>query len=189
MSTIGIILGSSRPGRQGEPVARWVHDIASARDDATYEFIDIAEAALPHLDEAIPPVAGAYTRPHTLAWAERIARLDGFVFVTPEYNHSVPGALKNAIDFLFAEWGNKAAGFVGYGPTGAIRAVEHLRLIMSELHVATVRAQAALTFATDFADRTTFRPAKESRVVVEQLLDQVVSWAEALEPVRLKAQA
>ncbi|MFF6994345.1 NADPH-dependent FMN reductase [Streptomyces sp. NPDC008313] len=189
MSTIGIILGSSRPGRQGEAVARWVHGIARDRDDASFEPIDLAEVALPHFDEAIPPMAGAYAQPHTLAWAERIARLDGFVFVTPEYNHSVPGVLKNAIDFLFAEWGNKAAGFVGYGPAGAVRAVEHLRLIMAELQVATVRAQAALTFATDFADRTTFRPAPESRAAVEQMLDQVVSWSEALEPVRRKARA
>ncbi|MFG2652922.1 NADPH-dependent FMN reductase [Streptomyces sp. NPDC048436] len=189
MTRIGIILGSSRPGRNGEAVARWVHDIASGRDDAEFELIDVADVALPHLDEAIPPMAGVYAQPHTLAWAERIARLDGFVFVTPEYNHSVPGVLKNAIDFLFAEWGNKAAGFVGYGPTGAIRAVEHLRLIMSELQVATVRAQAALAFATDFADPMTFRPADESGAIVGQVLDQVVSWSEALEPVRRKAQA
>ncbi|MFD5200189.1 NADPH-dependent FMN reductase [Streptomyces sp. NPDC058375] len=187
MTRIGIILGSTRPGRSGEAVARWVLDIAGRRDDAEYELIDIAEQALPHFDEPIPPMAGAYTHPHTLAWAERVQRLDGFVFVTPEYNHSVPGALKNAIDFLFAEWGDKAAGFVGYGPTGATRAVEHLRLIMSELKVATVRAQATLTFATDFADHATFRPAEESAATVEAVLDQVVAWSEALEPVRRKA--
>ncbi|GGT19300.1 NADPH-dependent FMN reductase [Streptomyces purpureus] len=189
MTRIGIILGSTRPGRNGEAVARWVHSLASRRDDAEYELIDLAEQALPHLDEPIPPMAGMYSHPHTQAWAERIDRLDGFVFVTPEYNHSVPGALKNAIDFLFAEWGNKAAGFVGYGPVGATRAVEHLRLILAELRVATVRTQVALTFATDFADRTTFRPGEESPALVDLLLDEVVSWSQALEPVRRKASA
>ncbi|MEU5050176.1 NAD(P)H-dependent oxidoreductase [Streptomyces sp. NPDC021096] len=189
MTRIGIILGSTRPGRNGEAVARWVHDIASRRDDAEYELVDIADHALPHLDEAVPPMAGVYTQPHTLAWAERIARLDGFVFVTPEYNHSIPGALKNAIDFLYAEWGDKAAGFVGYGPLGATRAVEHLRLILAELQVATVRAQAALTFATDFADHSTFRPAEASRASVEAVLDRTVAWSRALEPLRRKASA
>ncbi|MFI8852970.1 NAD(P)H-dependent oxidoreductase [Streptomyces sp. 891-h] len=189
MTRIGIVIGSTRPGRSGEAVGRWVHEIAARRDDAQYELIDLAQQELPPLDEAIPPMAGMYAQPHTLAWAERIARLDGFVFVTPEYNHSVPAALKNAVDYLFAEWGNKAAGFVGYGPLGATRAVEHLRLILSEVRMATVRTQVALTFATDFEDRTVFRPSPENTALVDELLDQVVLWSEALEPVRRKASA
>jgi NAD(P)H-dependent FMN reductase len=91
-----------------------------------------------------PPSLGQYTKPHTLAWAEKIASFDGYVFVTPEYNHSTSGALKNAIDFLYREWNNKAAGFVSYGSVGGTRAVEHLRLVMAELQIATVRAQVAL---------------------------------------------
>ncbi|MEU5977722.1 NAD(P)H-dependent oxidoreductase [Streptomyces sp. NPDC047315] len=187
MTRIGIILGSTRPQRNGGAVAEWVHDIAVRRGDAEYELVDIAELALPLLDEPIPPLAGMYQHPHTLAWAERIARLDGFVFVTPEYNHSVPGALKNAIDYLFAEWNDKAAGFVGYGPVGAVRAVEHLRLVMAELQVATVRAQVALTFDADFVDRSEFRPTAEKAELVGSVLDQVVAWSQALEPVRRKA--
>src|SRR5882672_4382248 len=115
MTRIAIILGSTRPGRNGEAVAKWVLGLANQRSDAEYELVDIAEFNLPHLDEPVPPSLGQYSKPHTLAWAEKIASFDGYVFVTPEYNHSTSGALKNAIDFLFAEWNNKAAGFVSYG--------------------------------------------------------------------------
>jgi NAD(P)H-dependent FMN reductase len=137
MPKIAIILGSTRPGRNGEAVAKWVLDIAKRRDDAEYELVDIAEYKLPLLDEPLPPSMGHYSQPHTKAWAEKIGAFDGFVFVTPEYNHSTCGALKNAIDFLFAEWNNKAAGFVSYGAVGGARAVEHLRLVMGELKVRT----------------------------------------------------
>ncbi|WP_020415947.1 NAD(P)H-dependent oxidoreductase [Amycolatopsis sp. ATCC 39116] len=152
MTRIAIILGSTRPGRNGEAVARWVHEIAAARGDADYELVDIADYRLPHLDEATPPSLGQYTREHTKAWAEKIASFDGYVFVTPEYNHSTSGALKNAIDFLYGEWNNKAAGFVSYGSAGGTRAVEHLRLVMGELQVADVRNQVALSY--DFVDHT-----------------------------------
>jgi NAD(P)H-dependent FMN reductase len=129
MTRIAIIIGSTRPGRKAEAIAQWVLDIARKRGDAEYELVDIAEYNLPHLDEAMPPSMGQYSKAHTKAWAEKIASFDGFVFVTPEYNHSTSGALKNAIDFLYREWNNKAAGFVSYGSAGGVRAVEHLRLV------------------------------------------------------------
>jgi NAD(P)H-dependent FMN reductase len=127
---------------------------------------------------------GQYTQPHTKKWAAKIASFDGFVFVTPEYNHSTSGALKNAIDFLYAEWNNKAAGFVSYGSAMGVRAVEHLRLIMAELMIADVRAQVMLSLFTDFENFATFKPAamKEKDVVV--MLDQVVEWSEAMKTVR-----
>ncbi|MEU4534139.1 NAD(P)H-dependent oxidoreductase [Streptosporangium sp. NPDC023825] len=184
MPKIAIIIGSTRPGRVGEAVARWVLDIAGRRDDAEFELVDIADFKLPHLDEEFPPAAGRYSRPHTLAWAEKIASFDGFVFVTPEYNHSTSGALKNAIDFLFAEWNDKAAGFVSYGSVGGARAVEHLRLVMAELKVATVRAQVALSLMTDFRNYTEFAPAEHHVAAVDAMLDQVVSWSNALATVR-----
>ena len=184
MTTIAIILGSTRPGRNGEAVARWVHDIATKRDDATYELVDIADFNLPHLDEAAPPSLGQYAQPHTRAWAEKIGSFDGYVFVTPEYNHSTSGALKNAIDFLYAEWNNKAAGFVSYGGAGGTRAVEHLRLVMGELQVADVRAQVALSLYTDFTDFSKFTPAAHQADAVNAMLDQVVSWSTALATVR-----
>ncbi len=184
MTKIAIILGSTRPGRKGEDVANWVYDIAKQRTDAEYELVDIADYKLPHLDEAIPPSLGQYTQPHTKAWAQKIASFDGYVFVTPEYNHSTSGALKNAIDFLYAEWNNKAAGFVSYGSVGGTRAVEHLRLVMAELQVADVRAQAALSLFTDFTDFTDFAPAPHQTDAVNALLDQVVAWSGALAHLR-----
>src|SRR6202165_5725257 len=149
MLKVAIIIGSTRPGRKAEAVAHWVHDIAAKRSDASFEVVDIATFDLPLLDEAFPPSMGQYAQPHTKAWAAKIATFDAFVFVTPEYNHSTSGALKNAIDYLFAEWNNKAAGFVSYGAAGGARAVEHLRLVMGELMVADTRAQVALPLITD----------------------------------------
>jgi NAD(P)H-dependent FMN reductase len=184
---IGIILGSTRPGRNGEPVAKWVYEVAARRTDAEYELVDLATFELPHLDEAMPPSLGQYAQPHTRAWAEKIATFDGFVFVTPEYNHSTSGALKNAIDFLYGEWNNKAAGFVSYGGVGGTRAVEHLRLIMSELQVATVRAQVALSLHTDFENFSTFRPGAHQLDALNATLDQVVAWSGALRPLRVGA--
>ncbi len=139
MVKIGIIVGSTRPGRKAEAVARWVHGIAQKRGDAEFEVVDIQDFDLPLLDEPVPPSMGQYSKPHTKAWAAKIATFDAYVFVTPEYNHGTSGALKNAIDFCTQEWNNKAAGFVGYGSAGGVRAVEQLRLVMGELQVADVR--------------------------------------------------
>jgi NAD(P)H-dependent FMN reductase len=187
MTRIAIILGSTRPGRNGEAVANWVLDIAKQRTDAEYELVDIADFELPHLDEVAPPSLGQYAQPHTKAWAEKIASFDGYVFVTPEYNHSTSGALKNAIDFLYTEWNNKAAGFVSYGSVGGTRAVEHLRLVMGELQVADVRNQVALSLFTDFENFTEFHPAAHQEGAVDNVLDQVVAWSGALAQLRATA--
>ncbi|MFJ4845616.1 MULTISPECIES: NADPH-dependent FMN reductase [unclassified Streptomyces] len=184
MTRIGIILGSTRPGRNGEAVARWVHELAAQRTDAEFELVDLVDYNLPLLDEAYPPAMGQYSQPHTHAWAQKIASFDGFVVVTPEYNHSVPGALKNAIDFLHAEWVDKAIGFVSYGSTGGTRAVEHLRLIAAELQMADVRSQVALSLFTDFENFSTFKPADGQRDTLATTFDQVVRWADALAPLR-----
>jgi NAD(P)H-dependent FMN reductase len=184
MNRIAIIIGSTRPGRNGEAVARWVYEIASKRSDAEYELVDIAEFNLPLLDEPVPPSMGQYTKEHTKAWSAKIASFDGFVFVTPEYNHATSGALKNAIDFLYNEWTNKAAGFVGYGSVGGSRAVENLRLILSELQIAHVRNQVALSLFTDFENYSVFKPASHHEPLVNNMLDQVVAWSGALKPLR-----
>ena len=141
MIKIAIIVGSTRPGRKAPAVAQWVYDAASQRTDASFEIVDLLAYDLPLLDEPMPPAMGKYTKPHTMAWSAKIAAFDGYVFVTPEYNHGPSGALKNAIDFLYREWNNKAAGFVAYGSAGGTRAVEQLRLIMAELQIADVRGQ------------------------------------------------
>jgi NAD(P)H-dependent FMN reductase len=184
MLKIGIVVGSTRPGRKAEAVARWVHELSKQRDDAELEIVDIAAFALPLLDEPIPPIMGQYTHAHTKAWAATIARFDGFVFVTPEYNHGIPAALKNAIDFLYAEWNHKAAGFVSYGGAGGARAVEHLRLVLAELRVATVRAQVLLSMRADFEKFTTFKPEPHHEKSVRTMVDEVVAWAGALKQLR-----
>lgn len=186
MLKIAVVLGSTRPGRNGEAVAKWALDIASKRGDAQFELVDIATFNLPLLDEPVPPSLGQYSKPHTKAWAQAIASFDAFVFVTPEYNHSTSGALKNAIDFLYEEWNNKAAGFVSYGSAGGVRAVEHLRLIMAEVQVATVRAQVMLSLVTDFENFSAFTPGLQHERSMNTMLDQLVAWGNALRTLRKK---
>jgi NAD(P)H-dependent FMN reductase len=186
MLRIAVILGSTRPGRKTEPVARWVFDHARQRGDAEYELVDIAEFDLPLLDEPVPPSQHKYSKDHTKRWSEKIASFDGYVFVTPEYNHSTSGALKNAIDFLYSEWNNKAAGFVSFGSSGGTRAVEHLRLIMGELQIADVRSQVALSLFTDFENFSTFKPQALHERSLKSMLDQLVAWSGAMKSVRAK---
>ncbi|MEU8229439.1 NAD(P)H-dependent oxidoreductase [Actinoplanes sp. NPDC048967] len=189
MTKIGIILGSTRPGRNGEAVAKWVLDLASQRTDAEFELVDLLDYKLPHLDEPVPPSMAQYSQAHTLEWAAKIASFDGFVMVTPEYNHATSGVLKNAIDFLFAEWNNKAVGFVGYGSVGGARAVESLRLIAGELMMADVRAAVTLSLATDFVNYSQFTPGAHQTGALTTVLDQVVAWSTALAPLRQAAVA
>jgi NAD(P)H-dependent FMN reductase len=119
MIRIAIIIGSTRPGRACPSVAHWVHGIASTRTDAHYEILDLGDYDLPHLDEPTPAATGReYAHEHTQKWSAVIASYDGYVIVTPEYNHSISGALKDAIDYLYTEWHNKAIRFVGYGLSG-----------------------------------------------------------------------
>jgi NAD(P)H-dependent FMN reductase len=184
VTRIGIILGSTRPNRNGEQVAKWVYDIASRRSDAEYELVDLRDYPLPHLDEPLPPSMGQYQNEHTKAWADKIASFDGFVIVTPEYNHSTSGVLKNAIDYLYAEWNNKAVGFVSYGGVGGARAAEHLRLVAGELQMADVRQQVALSLLTEFENFSVFKPGDYNLAALDTLLDQVVAWSNALAPLR-----
>jgi len=186
MIKLAIVIGSTRPGRKAEAVAHWVWEIAKKRGDAEFELVDIQEFSLPLLDEAMPPSMGKYSQPHTKAWAAKIASFDGYVFVTPEYNHGPSGALKNAIDYLYREWNNKAAGFVGYGSAGGARAVEQLRLVMGELQVADVRAQVSLSLFTDFENFSAFKPASMHEKSVNSMLDQVIAWSGALKVLRDK---
>jgi NAD(P)H-dependent FMN reductase len=187
---VGIVLGSTRPGRQADAVADWIMREVKERKDAEFELVDLAEHALPPLDEPMPAITGQYSRPHTKAWAARVAGLDAFVFVTPEYNRSIPAALKNALDYLYAEWANKAAGIVSYGAdAGGARAAEHLRQILGELQVADVRQTVGFNKYVDFDAERRFAPAPYRAGELHRMLDQLVSWATALrttrrEPVR-----
>ena len=175
---IGIILGSTREGRLSPQVGEWVKALADKRGDANYEIVDIAEFKLPFLGTTDG------TEPGIAAWNEKLASLDGFVFIVQEYNHSITGALKNALDFAREGWNNKAAGIVSYGSVGGARAAEHLRGILGELAVADVRTHPALSLFTDFENGQTFKPAEMHEETVGQMLDQVVSWSTALKTVR-----
>jgi NAD(P)H-dependent FMN reductase len=181
---VGIITGSTRPGRIVEGIARWVLATASSHNGAIFELVDIAAYDLPLLDEPLPPALGHYRHEHTKRWAAKIASFDAFVFVTPEYNHGISGALKNAIDFIYAEWNNKAAGFVSYGGTGGVRAVEQLRLIMAELKVADVRAHVSLSLFSDFEHYTVFKPQTRHESELRTLLGELIAWGNALRMVR-----
>ena len=184
MTKIGVILGSTRPGRNGEAVAKWVFDLAKQREDAQFELIDVQDYNLPLYDEPYPAMMQQYTKDHTKKWSEKIKEFDGYIFVTAEYNHTIPGALTNAIDFLNVEWINKSAGFVSYGSAGGSRAVEHLRLVAGELQMADVRAQVMLSLFADFENMSEFKPDPRHDGEVHAMLDQVIAWADALKPLR-----
>lgn len=184
MTKIGIIIGSTRPGRNGLAVGKWVYNIAQKRNDAEFELIDIIDYDLPLYDEPYPAMMQQYTKDHTKKWSEKIKEFDGFIFISAEYNHSIPGALKNAIDYLNVEWINKAVGFVSYGSAGGARAVEHLRLVAAELQMADVRAQVMLNLFTDFVNMSEFKPDPRHDGEVDVMLDQVIAWSNALKPLR-----
>jgi NAD(P)H-dependent FMN reductase len=188
MTRIGIILGSTRPNRNGEQVANWVLDNATRRDDAEFELIDLRDYPLPHLDEPLPPSLGQYQQEHTKQWATKIASFDGYIIVTPEYNHGTSGVLKNAIDYLYAEWNNKAVGFVSYGAVGGARAAEHLRLVAGELQMADVRQQVALSLITEFENFSVFKPGGYNLDALNVLFDQVIAWSGALSTLRAAPQ-
>ncbi|MCJ8008154.1 NADPH-dependent FMN reductase [Lederbergia wuyishanensis] len=175
---IGIILGSTRQGRVSPQVGNWVKDIADKRGDANYEIVDIATFNLPFLGTSDG------TEPGIAEWNEKLANLDGFVFIVQEYNHSITGALKNALDFAREAWNDKAAGFVSYGSTGGARAVEHLRGICGELKIADVRTHPTLSLFLDFENGTDFKPRDMHLDNVNEMLSDVVAWGSAFKKIR-----
>ncbi|NGO68941.1 NADPH-dependent FMN reductase [Streptomyces boncukensis] len=199
MTRIAVIIGSTRPNRRSGIVAEWVADAAgrhaAVKDGAvSVEVVDLATVGLPLLDEGVPALMGEYGNDHTKRWAATVAAYDAFVFVSPEYNHSVPAVLKNAIDYLFAEWNHKAVGFVTYGVHGGVRAAEHLRLSMIEVQAAPVRSQVALSVFTDFVlnDPTevgVVRPGEHQEPTLHEMIDELVAWSGALKPLRTAAGA
>lgn len=184
MTKIAIITGSVRPGRQSLNVATWIRSIADRRDDAEFEVVDIADFNLPVWQEPMSPSWGPAESAEGRAWSARMAEFDGYVFVVPEYNHSITGALKNALDYLKPEVANKAAAFVSYGAAGGVRAVEHLRGIVAEMEVAHVRNTVTMSLFTDFENFSVFTPTSQATASVEPMLDQLLPWAKAMEAVR-----
>ncbi|MGP9727285.1 NADPH-dependent FMN reductase [Glutamicibacter sp. AOP3-A1-12] len=184
MLKIASITGSTRPGRNNAAVAQWVLEQAQARNDASYELVDIADFNLPLLDEAFPAAYQNYQNEATKNWSAMIAEFDGYVFITPEYNHSIAPALANALSYLNAEFSNKAAGIVGYGSAMGARAVEHLRGILSELQLAHVQKTGMFSLFTDFENFSVFKPTEQSAASVQPMFDQLISWTTAMNTVR-----
>lgn len=188
MLKLQIILGSTRPGRSGKAIAGWAYETAQKRTDVKIELVDVAHYNLPLLDEELPPLVTGlegleYSKAHTRKWAKKIAEADGYIFVTAEYNRTIPGALKNAIDFLYREWNEKAAGFIGYGAEGAARAIAHLRNVAGEVRLADVREELLFHMHHDFTDNT-FKPSARHEDQLNKMIDQVAQWAGAMKSIR-----
>lgn len=150
---IGVILGSIREGRAGAAVAQWVMDGAAGRE-ADYELLDLKEFNVPLLESPVIPGAAnkKYDNAQVQAWSDAVDACDAYVFITPEYNHSVPGAFKNAFDSLGGEWAGKAVAFVGYGASNGLRAVEHWRTIVANFQMFALRNQIELNLFTEFGE-------------------------------------
>lgn len=178
MNKIAIIVGSTRQGSLGPQVADWIFHLLKTQKNATFEVVNVSEFHLPLLGESAD-LKGIE------AWSQKIASFDGFIFVTAEYNHSITGSLKNALDLLLKEWENKAAGIVSYGYGGGARAAEHLRTILGALHVADVRKHVLVDIATDFVDKgSKLAPRGFQANNVLQLADELVKWTTALKTIR-----
>ncbi|WP_077619616.1 NADPH-dependent FMN reductase [Bacillus sinesaloumensis] len=187
MIKIGILTGSTRDSRVNIQVAEWVKSIADKRNDADFELIDIKDYNLPKFNEPIPAIMSQdYQAPEAHPWSEKINSLDGFIFVTPEYNKAITSGLKDAIDYLYVEWNHKAAGIVSYGSTLGVTAANDLRLILTVPKVATVGPQVAMSLFTDFQDMRTFNPAAHHEDSLHKTIDDVVAWSTALKGIREK---
>ncbi|GAB6897417.1 NADPH-dependent FMN reductase [Kineosporia succinea] len=176
---IGIIVGSVRDGaRRTEAIAKWVLAATDGRTDAEFELIDLKAFDVPLLTSSVVPAAAGkkYESANVQRWSEAVDAVDGFIFVTPEYNHGVPGAFKNAFDSLGAEWASKPVGFVSFGADGGIRAVEQWRQIVANFHMVDVRAQVALSMFFDVEPSTQeFAPMERRQGEVAGLLEQLVA--------------
>ena len=180
---IGIIVGSIRAGRAGAGVGAWVAEQAAQRSDAQFELVDLKTFDVPLLTSATVPAAAEkqYESENVQRWSAAIDACDGFIFVTPEYNHGVPGAFKNAVDSLGSEWFGKTVGFVSYGADGGVRAVEQWRQIVANFQMLDVRAQVSLSLFTEFgADGLT--PLERRTGELTTLFDQLITLTAKVVP-------
>ena len=163
--TLQIIVASTRPGRVGLSVAHWFQRAAEAADTFEVELVDLAEVDLPLFDEPNHPIAQDYTHPHTVAWAETIARGDAFAIVHPEYNHSYNAAVKNALDYLHVEWNYKPVGLVSYGGVASgARAQAALKPVVTALRMTPAVEAVLVPFVAQFVD-------EEGRFVTNEQLE------------------
>ncbi|AKK02069.1 NADPH-dependent FMN reductase [Corynebacterium epidermidicanis] len=173
---IGVILGSVRTTRLGEQVAAWAMTQLTTNPTHEFELVDLKSFNLPIWESPMPPMmlGGKYDLPSQQAWGDKIAEFDALIFVTPEYNHGIPGALKNAIDSLGPELTGKPVGFISYSYDGGIRVVEQLRSVLANFSMHDVRAQVSINLNTDFRDGT-FEPGTHHGVVLSQLMEQLTA--------------
>jgi NAD(P)H-dependent FMN reductase len=180
-----IIVGSVRPGRIGLPIARWVESVARERDGVEIDFVDLAELALPLMDEPNHPRLQKYTQPHTLAWSERVAAADAVILVTPEYNYSYSPALKNALDYLHREWWRKPVGFVSYGGvSGGTRGVVALTVVVGALGMVRTGASVEINFPGQQLHDGVFEPNEKEIAILGHVLDELGPLSAALAPLR-----
>lgn len=185
---IGIIIGSTRRGRVGASIGQWVAEVAGQRSDAEFEVLDLAAFDLPLFDAPMPPMAlqRNYDSEAVSRWSAAVDACDAFVFVTPEYNHSVPGGMKNAVDHLGPEWLHKGVTFVGYAYEGGVRAIEHWRLILANFHMHATRAHVGLSLITDMGENG-FAPAERRAAEVNNALDELIALTNATKVLRPQA--
>ena len=183
---IGIIISSTRENRFGERVARWIHEIAVLRTDLRFELVDLRDYPMPFFDGK-SPASFPVTNEIALRWGSKMAELDGYLFVTAEYNRSITGVLKNALDWAYHQYGRKPAAYVGYGSLGGARAVEHLRLINVELKMAPLRSGvhiAGSDFRSLMKQEKTFADLPHLAQSAATLLDELTWWTSALKRAR-----
>lgn len=188
MLKIGIITGSIRNGRVNDQVAQYFKDVADSKnlDNVSFEIVDIKDYQLPIFDDALPPAMAnkQYSNPDVQKWSAKIDELDGYIFVTPEYNKTISSALKNNIDHIGPEFAHKSAGIVGYGSTLGIAAIMSLRGILANFRLATVTPHGAFNYFTDFVDMKDFKPSEVHTPTVHAVIDEVVAWGWGMKDVR-----
>ncbi|MBG6239980.1 NAD(P)H-dependent FMN reductase [Mycetocola sp. CAN_C7] len=183
MTNIMIIVGSVRPGRVGLPIGRWVEKIARTDGRFEIDFVDLGELGLPLMDEPNHPRMQAYTHQHTTDWSVRVSAADGFILVTPEYNHSYSPALKNALDYLAVEWWRKPAGVVSYGGVSAgTRGVTALEPVLAMLGIVRAGAEVEISLLSSprFVEGV-FVPQNKEVAILGKLLDELAKLTEILQ--------
>lgn len=186
MYNLKIIIASTRPARKGPAVASWIHRLAAAHSAFSTELLDLAALNLPLMDEPEHPRLQKYQHEHTRNWSRMIDVADAFIFVTPEYNHSYPAPLKNALDFLFKEWAYKPVGLVSYGGIAAgTRAAQALKPVLNALKLIPLTEAVTIPFFTKLIDDTgQFNATEELEKSAAGMLNALEKWAEALSVLR-----
>jgi len=186
MIKLAIVQGSVRENRIGGPIGEWVRQVAEADERFDVDDADLREIALPMMDEPNHPRMKKYTKPHTLAWASRIDAADAFIFLFPEFNYSYAPAIKNALDYLSAEWDRKPVGFVNWGGnSGGTRAQVALRPVVTALGMVSTHGSVEINFPHAQVDENgRFTPSEQQRNVLSLILDELVALDAALKPLR-----